>query len=452
MSQENNIQQYSAADIERYHRGLLSAKEMHAMEKAALDDPFLADAIEGYAAVDTSPYTDIQELQTRLHKRVQQPEVVPLIPKNSSSIPWLRIAAMIILLAGAAFLTYQIGFKEKENTTVADQPNTIDKEPAPVMTLPDTSTNSSGNVTSGNSNIPLPSKPIEDDKKTTVKARTQSSSTAAITIEKSANGMVYQKMDTLENVTPGIVAEQAVPEIAKTKEEEDRNRFLARDNRMADMVDKPVAKRTATANKAQGFNTSGKPNIFRGRVQDVNNAALPFANITNTKDNVGTYSDANGNFVLTSPDSVMNVQVRSLGYNNSNLVLRNNPSGNNIVLQDDTHPLTEIVVSNRNANSIRARSNTMVFEEPEPEDGWENYDTYIANNLMMTDILKSKATSGGQVELSFDVDKDGRPVNITVTKSLCDSCDKEAIRLVKEGPRFKQKTKRKGRTSVTVSF
>lgn len=455
MSQENNIQQYSAADIERYHTGLLSAKEMHAMEKAALDDPFLADAMEGYAAVDTSVHTDLQELQTRLHKRVQQPEVVPLIPKNSSSIPWLRIAAMIILLAGAAFLTYQIGFKPKENTTVAEQNNNTDKESAPVNPLADTITNSSGNVTNGNSNIILPSEPIEDNKKTAAKARAQSPATApVITIENSANGMAsYQKKDTAENVTPGIVAEQdALEKTAKTKAEEDKNRFLAPDTRMADVVDKPVAKRAATTNKAQGFNTSNKPNIFRGRVQDVNNAALPFANITNTKDNVGTYSDANGNFILTSPDSVMNVQVRSLGYNNSNVVLRNNPSGNNIVLQDDTHPLTEIVVSNRNANSIRARSNTMVFEEPEPVDGWENYDTYIANNLMMTDILKSKATSGGQVELSFDVDKDGRPVNITVTKSLCDSCDKEAIRLVKEGPRFKQKTKRKGRTSVTVSF
>ena len=48
MPENNNIQNYSAADIERYHKGQLTPEEMHAMEKAALDDPFLADAIEGY--------------------------------------------------------------------------------------------------------------------------------------------------------------------------------------------------------------------------------------------------------------------------------------------------------------------------------------------------------------------------------------------------------------------
>ena len=45
---KEHISQYSAADIQRYVQGKLSAAEMHAMEKAALDDPFLADAMEGY--------------------------------------------------------------------------------------------------------------------------------------------------------------------------------------------------------------------------------------------------------------------------------------------------------------------------------------------------------------------------------------------------------------------
>lgn len=40
---------YSYADIERYLQGKMNATEMHEMEKAALTDAFLADAIEGYA-------------------------------------------------------------------------------------------------------------------------------------------------------------------------------------------------------------------------------------------------------------------------------------------------------------------------------------------------------------------------------------------------------------------
>jgi len=48
VSEEKNIVNYTAADIEKYWKGKLSSAEMHAMEKAAMDDPFLADALEGY--------------------------------------------------------------------------------------------------------------------------------------------------------------------------------------------------------------------------------------------------------------------------------------------------------------------------------------------------------------------------------------------------------------------
>ena len=49
MANDNNIKKFTASDIEKYHKGQLSAKERHDLEKAALDDPFLADALEGYS-------------------------------------------------------------------------------------------------------------------------------------------------------------------------------------------------------------------------------------------------------------------------------------------------------------------------------------------------------------------------------------------------------------------
>ena len=94
----------------------------------------------------------------------------------------------------------------------------------------------------------------------------------------------------------------------------------------------------------------------------------------------------------------------------------------------------------------------MVLEEPEPADGWNNYDLYLANNLKVPENFEEKETgSHGEVELSFEVDKNGEPFNITVKKSLCDVCDKEAIRLVKEGPKWKRKAK-KGKATVKISF
>ncbi|HKZ65844.1 MAG TPA: carboxypeptidase-like regulatory domain-containing protein, partial [Chitinophagaceae bacterium] len=204
--------------------------------------------------------------------------------------------------------------------------------------------------------------------------------------------------------------------------------------------------------KAQQKKSFNQTNVFRGRVTDGYNNALPFSNITNTEDSIGTYSDARGYFILTSPDSILNVQVRSLGFESNNVQLLNNVPNNNVLLQEDRSSLAEVVISNKKPNSNRLREGNMVLQEPEPADGWNNYDLYLANNLKVPENFKDKQTStSGEVELSFEVDKDGEPFNITVKKSLCESCDREAIRLIKEGPKWKRKAKR-GKATVKIAF
>jgi len=197
-------------------------------------------------------------------------------------------------------------------------------------------------------------------------------------------------------------------------------------------------------------------NVFRGRVTDASNNALPFANVTNNRDNVGTYSDAQGNFTLVSTDTVLDVQVRSLGFQNRNVQLRNVAGliDNRVILQEDRNiPIDTLDKVKRNISS--KRNSTMTFEEPEPEDGWDSYGSYVVNNLNIPetfDMKKGGETIDNSVEVSFEVNKNGEPVNIRVEKSLCDKCDKEAIRLIKEGPKWKRKAKKSKRTTVTVPF
>ena len=61
---------YTAADLERYHNGKMNAKERHALEKAALDDPFLSDALEGYSVTSGNAVSDIDLLNKRLDERI----------------------------------------------------------------------------------------------------------------------------------------------------------------------------------------------------------------------------------------------------------------------------------------------------------------------------------------------------------------------------------------------
>src|SRR5215212_897133 len=97
MTESSKYHSFTAADIERYQRGQMSAAERHALEKAALDDPFLADAVEGYTYTPT-PSADIAALQARLEEKTQHRNPVPLFSKKFS---WLQVAALLLVVAGA---------------------------------------------------------------------------------------------------------------------------------------------------------------------------------------------------------------------------------------------------------------------------------------------------------------------------------------------------------------
>ncbi len=107
-SNDKNNNLYSASDIQKYLRGELSAPEMHQLERAALEDPFLADALEGMEIYPGLPSArnfqeDLDELQQRMNKRVT--------PKDRAGLlhffrPAWRIAAVIILLLGLGVTVY----------------------------------------------------------------------------------------------------------------------------------------------------------------------------------------------------------------------------------------------------------------------------------------------------------------------------------------------------------
>ncbi len=69
---------------------------------------------------------------------------------------------------------------------------------------------------------------------------------------------------------------------------------------------------------------------------------------------------------------------------------------------------------------------------PVPVIGKKRYAQYLKDSVQQpTDSLCANAK--GKVRLAFYVDEDGMPYDITVTKSLCRTCDEEAIRLIEEG-------------------
>lgn len=65
---ENN---YNIIRIQKYLLGQLTREEMHALERDAMDDPLLGDALEGYRLQEDVNYGRLSLLQQRLAKRIE---------------------------------------------------------------------------------------------------------------------------------------------------------------------------------------------------------------------------------------------------------------------------------------------------------------------------------------------------------------------------------------------
>lgn len=84
--------------IRHYLDGRMSPGEMHDFEKRVLDDPFLADALDGYGALPANPAHQLSILQQRLADRVTRVAE----DKNRFYFSWQRLS--VAAVAGILFL------------------------------------------------------------------------------------------------------------------------------------------------------------------------------------------------------------------------------------------------------------------------------------------------------------------------------------------------------------
>jgi TonB family protein len=105
------------------------------------------------------------------------------------------------------------------------------------------------------------------------------------------------------------------------------------------------------------------------------------------------------------------------------------------------------IVLESNGGQHSRNSPLVILDTVEPASGWSNMDAYVAENLKSPEELQIKPVSG-TVELSFEVDSQGDPTHIKVTKSLCEKCDEEAVRILKSGPKWKKGKKKKSKIGI----
>ena len=449
---KQNSKQYTATDIERYLKGQMSAAEMHAIETAALDDPFLADAIEGFEMArskgsEESVMAGLKKLNKQFSDRVKP--VAKILPMTQSR--WWQIAAAVVIFVIVGVAVYnnrmtsdeatnsQLAVTEKKESDRSVSPKREEKQSDAVSVFSDSQQSRTKNLT----------KPVAPS----VEPETISAPLAATNQKESTNELSKKE-------TPPALKEGLAKTEGYAVNREDTLRFKSSQGAVLSPVttypgtpkpQKDVASATNTEAISRKNNQLAEQlNKFSGRVVDPNNKPLAYASVQIAQSKTNLTTDQSGNFNFSTKDSVVDVHVRLSGFEQRNFRLQNNLAVNNLVLEPHKEALEEVVVTGYGTQRKKDVSKTTIkVQDAVPEIGWIEYEKYLENNKKPP---ANNPLMKGEVVVSFQVRQRGILSDFKIEKSLSKDYDKEAIRLVRDGPTWKLLSSRKTRITVIVKF
>lgn len=368
-----------------YIRGARKGKEAHRLEKEAMRDPFLADALEGYSRVGNGADEQIEELRRRIRARA--------VRKRNHAVVWSIAASLLIgVCIGSYFL-----FQEKPLSDEARMAMEQAVHPKPLSVYEEEKKDELAEAVIKDSAGPS-KKLISESKK--------------------------KKMLAPSSEVPQIMTQELMEEALEATIDDEPS-----------AMDKKMVMRASVANDSS-FNTKvavvGK---VRGKVTDPSGEPLVGATVRVKGTNQGTISDENGDFTLKT-DGNRELSVDYIGY--ESVVLPADTTKDLLIAMNvDDATLDEVVVvgygSQPKSSVTGAIMSLKMSGTPQPSIGRKAFRRYLKENLVHPSD-KECARAKGKVILTFRVDKDGRPESISVKKGLCASADKEAIRLIEEGP------------------
>ena len=472
MNEEKKYTTYTAKDITRYLNGELLPEEMHAMEKASLDDPFLAEAMEGYEGMEEKNWD--KELTALAYQIAAGKRTAKIITLRRTTGRWWKAVAAILVIGSGSAITYWL---TKGNVAANDKVQNIanlypvsksDSSVTVINSRQDTTATVDGRI--ADTKIKSPVGQLKDN--------------TGIVTPSFKSATLPVAADSLFVYKPGIIKQTDLAKSDNTKSENVEEKINGRNN-TAIRDELPVIQNKAvttnevvtvnavpvqndrlyeekskrkTVQNSNGFSKQATLNrSFIAQVVGPDNTPLPFANINIPNANFGTYADVNGNFRLVSTDTTVNVEIRSAGYLTGNYTLHSNPSIQKITLPEDVtayNGKTQTVnkkIAGKITHSGRAALIRDSVVNVEPADGWDNYRTYVDNNLdIPADILKKDPH--GEVEISFDVKSNGAIANIKVDESNCGQCAEAAKKLIKQGPQWKVTNGKKATARIKLQF
>jgi TonB family protein len=431
-------------DIEKYRRGELTPAEMHALEKKALTDPFLADALEGIESIESLELAaDLEEIQASLHNRVNE--------KQRVISPWgwaYRIAAGLLLIALTTYLIMSLSdehensnlaLNKQENITpeskVLDQLDVAKDEPKPQAEI---ATEAQKEI-AGNTSARKPKQTrLRED----------------MSVEQQMNVDATQS----EELASGDADDQPVPIVTEPEQVDKLYSYSQHDADSTytiteQTISKSPALTTVTPDRAKRKEESqasgivmDKPTVIpgiktgkvvKGRVLDAEDATpMPGVNVTIKDSRIGTTTDENGYFEIFMDNPKSELVFSFVGFTDVAVAV-NDENKVNVEMSTDYAALSEVVVVGYAASKPGLinleNEDKNIYSYAEPKGGRKAYKSYLVQNMKYPETAIANRVEG-KVTVQFIVETNGLLSDFNVLKSIGHGCDEEVIRLIKKGP------------------
>jgi hypothetical protein len=431
---KDHITHYTQADIDRYLQGRLTPAEMHALEKAALQDPFLADAIEGYREAD--PALAAQHLTDIRQQLSAAPARIRPLPQHYPA-RWWRAAAAIILIAGGAAAGWLIWNNDVHTKELAQ---TTTPQSAPV----DTANNN--RATRETAAIPDTVQKHKED------AAAHDRPTAMLPAKagRTSNKNDIPAMDSINPKTliAGVTYLKGTKDLVKKESDATREALMS----------EQLAFNANAAREASAMKTTPAPPIrlaeFAGVVKDNKDSPVSGAAVILENTKKGQVTDNTGAFRLLAPDTLHQMDVAALGFARTRLIISPGKPAE-IRLVPDNEALNEVVVTGSN----NAKAKTLLSRETQkmqqdsiiPNGGWERFTAQLRKKITDAHMMQADDIHGN-IEAMITLNAKGKAVNCSIIKTFNRSLDTMVINSIKQVTAWSSGKQQLAGTTITINI
>lgn len=400
--------------LKDYIQGKRYGEEANRLEREAMNDPFLQDAIDGFDSVEGDHFSMIEKLEKQF----------ALHPKRIDKRVWMwAAAAVLILLIGIPFLLRKPDLKDVQ---VASSESLKQEEAA--MLLPEKDT-------------VLVADNLEKKSKAAFVAPTKEELTKqkeTVVVQEENAGIQVGKMQ--------VTTKEPEKELAQVTIKEPIDEKIQEQISGASVLSKKGDKPSQNIRIRGIGTTSSTHKLVSGRLIDESGEPLIGGTVTIKGSKKGAVSDEEGNFKLSVPEKEEGVLIASyVGMKNAETPLKENLG--DIVMKADDELLSEVIVvafgTQRKTSTVGAVSKT---DEMIPTFGEVEFKKYFKENYDKNICADEPIL----VKVEFFVNNLGQPGSIVIKENSCPELETEIKRLLLGSPKW-TRTNRKVMLNLTLN-